>query len=217
MAGLGILYGGYSPSTFVSGGEITIEFDALLDEKTEFKSDVTQYEVEEGSPVSDHIRNLSDEISFTGVISNAWLYAETSGGDGQSGGADGSEAEERLQPVFDKLRKLHEDRQTVGVYTRFAIYNDMALRSCVIPRNAGDGGVLNFTLEFVKIRKVDTQSVEIPAGISKKAEAKEGGADGAIAKKSSPQAKAGATQAKPKDPESPQMQSRGAAVLDYFK
>lgn len=217
MADLGILYGGFSPSTFVSGGEITIEFDALLDEQAEFKSDVTQYEVEEGSPVSDHIRNLSDEIRFTGIISNAWLYAETSGDTGQSGGADGNEVAERLQPVFDKLRKLHTDKQTVSVYTRFATYSDMALRSCVIPRNAGDGGVLNFTLEFVKIRKVDTQSVDVPTGISKKAEAKQGGKDGAIAKKSSPQKNAGQTQAKPKDATEPQMQSRSAAILDYLK
>jgi len=183
---IGFYYGGPNASTKVFGGIASLDFDATLDELHEWKNEVTQNPVETGSPITDHIIEKPDKLRLQGVITNSPLRGEFAGqyfgGDTQS---------PRIQTAFDAIRELHKSRDVVVVYTKHAIYTDMAIESVSIPRNAQIGEEVQFTMDLVNIRLVSTQMVTLPPGISTKKEAKAGGSAGKTAKKAEPQKSAG--------------------------
>ncbi|CAB4197858.1 hypothetical protein UFOVP1309_38 [uncultured Caudovirales phage] len=159
---IGFYYGGPNSSTKVFGIQ-SLDFDATLDELHEWKNEVTQNPVETGSPISDHVIEKSDKLRIQGVITNSPLRGEFAGqyfgGDTQS---------PRIQTAFEAIRELHKARDVVVVYTKHAIYTDMVIESVSIPRNAQIGEEMQFTMELVNIRLVETQMVTLPPGISPK-------------------------------------------------
>lgn len=174
---------------FAEGQNVTsIDFDVTMDEAHEWTNDVTTNQVELGAPVTDHIQPQPDRLTITGMISDSPLNLETQAEISALNGA-----EERVQTAFDFLRKMHEKRQLLTVYTKHKVYTDMALAACNIPRSAGIGMAVNFTLQFMHVRLVSTQLVDVPKGISRKLDKKAG--DG-VKKKTQTQAKAGAVQNK---------------------
>lgn len=177
---------------FAEGQNVTsIDFDVTMDEAHEWTNDVTTNQVEIGAPVTDHIQPQPDRLTITGMISDSPLNLEIQSEISALNGTD-----ERAQTAFDFLRKMHEKRILLTVYTKHKVYADMALASCNIPRSAGIGMAVNFTLQFMHVRLVSTQTVDVPPGISRKLDKKAGGEAGAVAKKTQTQAKAGAVQNK---------------------
>lgn len=171
----------------IEGENITsIDFDVTMDEAHEWTNDVTTNQVEIGAPITDHIQPLPDRLTITGMITDSPINLETQSEISALVGTD-----ERVQTAFDFLRKLHEKRLLLIVYTKHKIYPDMALAACNIPRNAGIGQAINFSLQFTHVRLVSTQLVDVPPGISRKLD-KKAGAD--VQKKTQTQTKAGAVQ-----------------------
>lgn len=155
-----------------------IELDLTLEESHEWSAEATVNPVEDGAPVSDHVIEQADKIKFTGFVSDAPLTI-----------ASGSvNIENRTQPVFDMLRELIKARETVTVYTKYQTYTDMVITSISIPFSPGQGEAIQFGIEFVKIRKVSTQMVDVPPGISRKKDKKTSPSTG---KKAEPQKDAG--------------------------
>jgi len=185
---IGFYYGGPNSSTKVFGGIASLDFDATLDELHEWKNEVTQNPVETGSPITDHIIEKPDKLRLQGVITNSPLRGEFAG---QYFGGDTESP--RIQTAFEAIRELHKARDIVVVYTKHAIYTDMVIESVSIPRNAQIGEEIQFTMELVNIRFVNTQMVTLPPGISQKKSAK---SDGKTAKKAEPQKAAGKVEAK---------------------
>jgi hypothetical protein len=70
----------------------------------------------------------------------------------------------------------------------------MVLTNLNIPRSAATGEAIEFTAEFIHIRTVATQTVDVPDGISAAKDKKAGGANGSTAKKSEPKKDAGKKQ-----------------------
>lgn len=137
-----------------------LKFDALLSEATQFNAKATQYVVEDGSPISDHISQESIELRLTGVITSAKVNLW----DGESG----------LPKLFDAkevLRDLHEKRELVSVVTGLDVYDDMAITDCRIERNGDDGYLYNVDITLVKIRKAKPSETEVPEAEAKKADA----------------------------------------------
>ena len=186
---IGKAYGSVGYTDDESGLITSLDLDVMQDEIHEWQNDVTAFPVEIGSPITDHIQAQPDKISITGIISNSSI------------GVDALQkqecGEDRCQTAFDLLRKFHEDGILLTVYTRYKVYIDMALKSCNIPRDAAIGDSVKFKMEFVHVRMVNTQTVDVPDGISKKLDKKEGGKSGPVAKKTEPQKAAGKTEAKP--------------------
>ncbi|WP_066733536.1 phage baseplate protein [Cupriavidus sp. D384] len=152
------------------GGRSTvgaITLDALLSETTELSSQTTAYAVEEGAPVSDHIRPENERLSLSG-----WVTASTttlySGASGRS----------KLVAAKDALRAIHRDRLPVVVVTGLDTYTDMVMESCKISRDT-QGDFFDIACELRKIRKVKLRSVDIPpekvAAANSKARGKAGG------------------------------------------
>lgn len=161
-----------------------IELDAVLQEEHEWNAEVTSNPVEEGSPVTDHVIEQSDKLRVSGFVSNTPVTLSGSISQFLTGGSSAP----KTQDVFDLLHELLKLKQPMTVYTKYRIYDDMVMTSVNIPRSASNGEALEFTVEFVHIRKVETQLVDVPNGISRKK------VDSAIGRKVEPQKNAGVKQ-----------------------
>jgi len=183
---IGILIDIGKSITSVKTDVVSLDLDVTQDETHEWTNDVTQFPVEFGSQITDHIQPMPDKLTISGMITNSAIgetaLAELSGGD------------DRTQTAFDLLLKLKDDRVLLTVYTKFKIYTSMALKSVNLPRDAGVGDSIKFKMEFVNVRLVDTQTVDVPPGISKKLD-KKSGAD--VQKKTEPPKDAGKVEPKP--------------------
>jgi hypothetical protein len=183
---IGILIDIGQSITSVYSDVISFDFDVTQDEAHEWTNDVTQFPVEIGSPITDHIQPLPDKVTLSGMITNSAIgenaLAEINGGD------------DRVQNAFELLLKLKEDRILLTVYTKHKIYTDMALKSVNLPRDASIGDSIKFKMEFVNVRLVDTQTVDVPDGISRKLDKKTGDD---VKKKTEPPKAAGKVEPKP--------------------
>lgn len=197
---IGLFFGGAAFKTTFGNEFGNIELDANLEETHEWTAQPTENPVEDGAPVADHVIEQSDKLRIRGFVSDAPLNISPEL-QGTIGAAD---AGSRTQPVFELLNKLIKKREVMTVYTKHAIYTNMVLSSVTIPRAPANGESIEFTAEFVNIRKVRTQTVDVPKGISAKREAKAGGKKGATAKKADPLKDAGKKAAEnvPKPPTS---------------
>lgn len=197
---LGLFFGGKKFQAEFGNEWGNIELDALLDEAHEWSADVTQNPVEDGSPITDHVITQPDKLRMRCFITDAPLNASSSITGFLGSIADFAQGRglrpvsNRTQNAFDLLYELMTLKMEMLVYTKHRTYDDMMLTNVTIPRTASDGEALEFTAEFIHIRKVATQMVEVPDGISSKKDAKAGGADGSIAKKADPQKQGGKVQ-----------------------
>ncbi len=188
---LGLFFGGQKFQSTFGNQYGNIELDAMLDESHEWSADATSNPVEDGAPVTDHVIEQADKLTIRGVVTDAPLNASSS----ILGFIGGGSADNKTQTVFDLLDTLIKKREVLTVYTKHKTYDDMVLTSVTIPRSASVGEAVEFSAEFIHIRKVATQTVDVPDGVSAKPEAKAGGASGAVSKKSSATKASGKKQA----------------------
>ena len=188
---LGLFFGGQKFQSTFGNQYGNIELDAMLDESHEWSAEATSNPVEEGAPVTDHVIEQADKLTIRGVVTDAPLNSSSS----ILGFIGGGSADNKTQTVFDLLDTLIKKREVLTVYTKHKTYSDMVLTNVTIPRSAGVGEAIEFRAEFIHIRKVATQTVDVPDGVSAKPEAKAGGAGGAVSKKASATKASGKKQA----------------------
>lgn len=194
---LGLFFGGRGFQASFGNLYGNVELDAVIDETHEWSVEVTTNPVEFGSPVSDHIIQQPDRLRIRCFVTDAPLNASSSitafiGSIGNFLSGEGTEVSNRTQAAFDLLSELVKLKLEMTVYTKHRTYTDMVLTNVTVPRSAADGEAIEFSAEFIHIRKVATQLVGVPDGISAKKEAKadasgKKGADSATAKKAEPQ------------------------------
>lgn len=127
-----------------------LELDALLTESTTLNSQITEYPVEDGTVISDHITQESEKLSLTGVITGAGTLFNIGLG------------KYKLIEAKETLRELHTRRELVTIVTGLDVYVDFAIESLSIERNNEDGERLNITAEFRKINKVTLRTEDMP-------------------------------------------------------
>lgn len=187
---IGLFFGGQWFQTAFGNQYGNIELDAALDENHEWSAEATSNPVEEGAPVTDHVIEQSDKLKIRGFVTDSPLNLSQS----VSGLVNSGSVGNRTQAVFDLLYDLIKIREPMTVYTKHRIYDNMVLTNVTIPRSAGVGEAIEFNAEFIHIRKVATQMVDVPDGINPKKDAKAGGANGSTAKKAEPTKDAGKKQ-----------------------
>ncbi|MFZ7222726.1 phage baseplate protein [Avibacterium avium] len=127
-----------------------LELDALLTESTSLSSQITEYPVEDGTVISDHITQESERLSLSGVITGAGTLFNVGLG------------KYKLISAKETLRELHANRELITIVTGLDVYQDFAIESIEIERNSDDGERLNVTAEFRKINKVSLRKEEMP-------------------------------------------------------
>lgn len=127
-----------------------LELDALLDENTSLRSQITEYPIEDGSVISDHITQESETLSLEGVITGAGTLFNIAAG------------KSKLIAAKETLRTLHKNRELITIITGVDVYEDFAIESCDINRNSDDGEQFSVSMELRKVNKVSLRTEEIP-------------------------------------------------------
>lgn len=148
MSLMNLLFG--TKTIFGAMGVAAIELDALLNETTVMSSQITEYPVEDGTIVSDHITLDSERLTIEGVISGA----------GSLFGIKAGKAE--LINAKETLRELHRTRELITIVTGVDLYEDFAIESCSISRDNEHGEQYQVGLELRKIKKVTLKTEDMP-------------------------------------------------------
>jgi hypothetical protein len=163
-----------------------VMIDAVVNETHNLNADVTQYEVESGAVISDHVQIKPVQLTIEGIISETPIsfvstaltagatalgtelgkrYGNIAAGVGTFAGASLSgliTSKPTAQDVFKVLKNLFEKKEPFTVVTGLTVYDNMIITSLSIPRNAATGKALRFTATLQQIKIVETQTVPIP-------------------------------------------------------
>lgn len=143
MAEIGLTY---SPG-FTTVGVLAL--DALITEGTELSAKATEYAVEEGSPITDHVVAESERLKLSGWITPSNVMEMT---------ADGRP---KLLEAKATLRRLVSERNEITVTTGLDSYQNMVIQSANIGRS-NEGDHLTVDLELIQIRKAVLRTADIP-------------------------------------------------------
>lgn len=144
----------------------TLELDATISEGHEYSNEVTDFPIEEGSDISDHVRRSPERVTLEGFVTNTPVkyFGEDSSVRNSLNEIDGSRVESAFGQLLDiagydlpgTTRDAYNGRgaKIITLVTGLRSYFNMVLVSLSIPRNAQTGETLRFTAEFKKISQV---------------------------------------------------------------
>lgn len=132
-----------------TGARKNIEIDCKIEATHDFAAESTQFPVESGSVISDHIINKPKTLQIHGVVTNSPLVLD-----------DVDPA--RMLNTFDKLMDIRDNKYLVTVVTEFGLYENMVMNSLSLPRNAAVGDSLDFSASFGQIEIVSSKFVTLP-------------------------------------------------------
>jgi hypothetical protein len=133
----------------------TITFDLLLTESHSFSNTITDHNVEDGSIITDHIKNNLESGGVTGIISNFTIKQNAL-------------ISNRAQDAYDELKRLWKSRELVTVITVMEVYEDVAITDVSIDRSSDTGEAITLNISFRKVKKVTLQEIVIFAGVNPK-------------------------------------------------
>jgi len=115
----------------------SVELDVTMREDHRFSSIVTNYPIEEGSSLSDHIINEPPVVTLEGIVTDTPLAILT--------------FFNRSVDAFNRLVEIHEKRELVTVVTGLKVYPNMAITVLNVPRDIRTGQSLRFTIELQNV------------------------------------------------------------------
>lgn len=147
--------------------------DCIASETHQFDSEITEFPVEDGSVISDNIRNKPVVVTMECIVSNTpfdLIEKFRRGGDARfrPSGIDASPADD----AYAMLLAIRKDRRLVVIETSLGGYINMGLESLSIPRNGNRADEIRFTATFRQVEIVQNRRgtrVAIPIAIAKKA------------------------------------------------
>lgn len=138
-----------------------IPMDARVGSTYRFSSNVTQYPVESGATITDHVHHNPDEISLEGMVSDTPVN-ELPTYLGLRGDTEFQAAGARTQSAFDALFAVWRDRLPLTVVTEYLVYDDMIVESFEIPKSPDRGEAIWFSMTLKKINTVETLTASLP-------------------------------------------------------
>ena len=138
-----------------------IPMDARVGSTYRFSSDVTEFPVESGATITDHVHRRPDEISIEGMVSDTPVN-ELPTHLGLRGDREYQPAGIRSQAAFDALFIAWRDALILTVVTEYLIFEDMIVRSFEVPRSPERGEAVWFSASLVKINTVETLTATLP-------------------------------------------------------
>lgn len=138
--------------------------DASIEETHTIDADVTEYPVEDGSMITDHVQVKTPELVMKGVITDAPLgYALV--GNIQNlirsvsilfGGT------KRSIDGYNVLVDLQAKRMPFDVYTTLRRYKNMVIKNLSVVRNADQGASVHFSATLKQIHVAVSEVEEVP-------------------------------------------------------
>ena len=130
----------------------SITFDLIISEQHTFNNQIADHSVEDGSVITDHIKNELETGSLVGLISNFSINAFIN-------------FTNRAQSAFDALIDLWQSKQLVTIVTVMRVYDNVAIMGCSIARSSSTGEAIELNISFKKIRTVKLQQFQASAVI----------------------------------------------------
>lgn len=128
--------------------------DVTLTEEVRFASEVSQYPVEDGTIISDHITQGSETVRIMGTMATQDVFAYEADSEGRAKAID----------IVEQLRRMHAAREVLNVSTGQLVYTGFAFTDLTATRTAdADGGNwLSISAELTLVRKVELRTAEVP-------------------------------------------------------
>lgn len=157
----------------------SLVLDAILSDSHEYSNDITNYPIEEGSDISDHIKRTPVSVSITGIITNSPLETLValkestirSIADGYTTTLKEKSFDRVTGGFIELLSIMGENNSTtinvrkpklVELVTGLKVYQNMAMIKLSITRTPDIGEAIKFTATFKPIKKISRQSTIIP-------------------------------------------------------
>lgn len=137
MSVISILFGRKYSQTRIA----TVLMDATISEDYQYTSRATNFPIEIGSQISDHIIKDPLRVSISGIVSDTPLSLLA--------------RSNRSIDAFNRLIRIYETREVVTVITGIKVYTNMCMTQLNVPRNVNSGQSLVFNLEFQQL-KIDS-------------------------------------------------------------
>lgn len=134
-----------------------IEFDALLDQSTDYEADVPEYPTEKGFSVSDNISLKPETLSMTLYVSDTPVTWKSRFGSGKG----------RVEKVVKQLQDLYFAKKVVTVVTSDAVFDSMAITSISISKSADVGYAREIPISLKKIIVTESSTTSIPDSYGK--------------------------------------------------
>lgn len=139
---------------------ILIQFDASIREVYTHDADVTDHPVEDGANVSDHVRDLPDEIEISGWVSNHPIIAF--GEFGQDFAIAGGDPTVRAEDFYRELRRIKSEGEPVRLVTSLDQFDEMVLKSIRVRRDKETGNIVDATIRLKQIVIATTETIAAP-------------------------------------------------------
>lgn len=130
-----------------------IWFDCATDVNHTWPTKVTEYPVESGASVSDHMVNGNATFSVTGVFSDARMRKPDPKGNATL------PDQPSQSDTYRALQKLRDDRIAFSLLTALDTYPNIVLKNMGMPRDSGNA--LKVTMEFEQIRFVTSGTTTV--------------------------------------------------------
>lgn len=133
-----------------------IELDASIEETHVAENEVTQFPVESGVDITDHVRRQPYRVNIRGIVTDHPLIA-------QLVGTAAAPVPSRSADAYGKALLMAAEAQLVTVVTTLNTYDDMVIESLEVPRDSTKGHAVEMVLS---LREVMTAQVATTAGTS---------------------------------------------------
>jgi len=142
-----------------------IPIDVRLATTHSFSAEVTEYPVEEGAIITDHVHLKPDTLSIEGFVSDSPVNVVPNVMPSLKGDSDTPDRYTRSQDAFDILQIVFRERTPLTVVDRFQTYEDMIIERLEIPQSPDRSTSLWFTMNLKKISTVETLTAALPPDV----------------------------------------------------
>jgi len=159
--------------TVITDGEKTIvACDVVTEESHEMVSEVTEFEVEDGSLITDHVIKKGKRLKITGLISDDPITILQTGLLERSSSILPTSLKSKLgfgiggknsKNAFDQFEKIYDEKRPVEVVTGLKKYDNMIMIDLNMPRSSKTVRSLQFTATFKQINIVSTDFTYAPS------------------------------------------------------
>jgi len=142
------------------------EIDAFISEHYSFSNTVTEFPVEDGSVINDHVTSETPVISVEAFIGKTKF--ETWDGDIPDSIDDlpVEDPKARIKQAYYELKKLYENKQPVTVVLGLDTFTNMVITLFEIDRTVETGADLAFNMTLKKVRITKSKMTTISSSIA---------------------------------------------------
>lgn len=148
----------------------SIQLDASVSEIHSSQADITEFPVEDGSNITDHINKKPDVVQIEGIVSNTPIKSFTD----FFGAAPIKSLSNSLNGIsndlaktaYEQLLEIVEGNELITIITSLRTYENMAIESFSVNRDSSRSDSLHFTAVAREITLVQTAESSLLASVT---------------------------------------------------